>query len=202
MLDAACAVFADIGFHAATMEDIAARARTTKPTLYAHFGNKEDLYRLCGERAGGTLGRRLSRAYEAASALSLEQQVRAGTMTVFDFARTHSAEFRLLFGADPVGTIAAARERLTIAAATEIAERIRDFTERRATRRWGVSADLCASLIVSLTIDGARYALLTETLDVASGAEFASSFTVAALRHIDPRIAEEIDEGGAAPEAE
>ncbi|MET8680347.1 TetR/AcrR family transcriptional regulator [Streptomyces sp. NPDC004647] len=196
MLTAACAVFADSGFHAATMEEIAARAGTTKPTLYAHFGSKEDLYRACGERAAATLGRRLFQAYAAAAELPLERQVRAGMLTLFGYAAGHSAAFRLLFGADPVGTVAAARERLMTAATTEIAERIRDFTERHGRGRWGVSAELCASLITGLTVEGARHALSAESLDTGSAAEFATLFTVAALRHIDPAIAEEIDGAG------
>ena len=44
LLDAATAVFAEEGFEGATMEAIAARAGTTKPTLYARFGSKEELF--------------------------------------------------------------------------------------------------------------------------------------------------------------
>ncbi|WP_432094504.1 TetR/AcrR family transcriptional regulator [Streptomyces sp. bgisy100] len=200
MLAAASAVFADIGFHTATMEDIATRAGTTKPTLYSHFGSKDDLYRHCGERAAETLGRRLSQAYASAEP-TLEQQVRAGTLTLFGYATEHAADFRLLFGADPVGTITVSRKRLMDTAAQEIAGRIRDFTDRHGSRRWGPSAELCATLIVGLTVEGARYALLTDSLDVASGAEFASAFTVAALRNIDSGPAEKIDDQQPGPES-
>jgi AcrR family transcriptional regulator len=202
MLDAACAVFAEVGFHAATMDDIAARARTTKPTLYAHFGNKDDLYRQCAEWAAGTLGTQLFQAYAAAADLPLEGQVRAGMFALFDYAAAHPAKFLLLFGADPIGTVAAARQRLTGATTEEIAGRIRDFTERHDRGRWGISAELCASLIVGLSVEGARYALFNESLNTASAGEFATSFTVAALRHLDPRIAEEIDGTGASPKAD
>ena len=44
MLDAACAVFAAQGFANTTMEAIASRAGTTKPTLYARFGAKDQLF--------------------------------------------------------------------------------------------------------------------------------------------------------------
>lgn len=202
MLDAASAVFADAGFHAATMEDIAAHAKTTKPTLYAHFGSKEDLYRKCGERAADLLGTALFEAYAAATDTPLESQVRAGTVTLFGYAADHSAKFRLLFGADPIGTIAAARERLIRAVSDEITRLIRAYTERRGGGRWGVSAELCSALIVGLCVEGARHALFNEALDATSAGKFATAFTVAALRHIDPVVAEEIDATDPAPDAE
>jgi len=44
LLDAAMNVFADHGFAKASMTVIAERAGSTKPTLYAHFGSKENLF--------------------------------------------------------------------------------------------------------------------------------------------------------------
>src|SRR3954453_4938594 len=44
MLEVAGEVFAERGFHAASMDEIAVRADISKPMLYAYFGNKEGLY--------------------------------------------------------------------------------------------------------------------------------------------------------------
>jgi AcrR family transcriptional regulator len=44
MLDAAGRAFATRGFHAASMDAIAADAGVTKPMLYRYFGSKEGLY--------------------------------------------------------------------------------------------------------------------------------------------------------------
>jgi AcrR family transcriptional regulator len=44
LLDAAREVFAESGYHAAAMDDIAGRAGVTKPVLYQHFGSKQELY--------------------------------------------------------------------------------------------------------------------------------------------------------------
>ncbi len=44
ILDAALDVFAEKGFHAATMEEIAARAGITKGTIYLYFEGKEELF--------------------------------------------------------------------------------------------------------------------------------------------------------------
>ncbi|TMK38605.1 MAG: helix-turn-helix transcriptional regulator [Actinobacteria bacterium] len=80
MLDVADAVFAERGYHGASMDDIARRVGVTKPMLYNYFGSKQGLY-LAGvqradrphggrpaagageqRRAGGLRGRRSRRA--------------------------------------------------------------------------------------------------------------------------------------------
>jgi AcrR family transcriptional regulator len=51
MLDEALRVFAQRGYHGASMADIAAGAGVTKPMVYAYFGSKDDLYLRCIDRA-------------------------------------------------------------------------------------------------------------------------------------------------------
>lgn len=55
MLDAAHVLFAERGFGAVTMDDVAAEVGVTKPLLYAYFGNKEQLYIACMRRAGDAM---------------------------------------------------------------------------------------------------------------------------------------------------
>lgn len=45
ILDAAAELFADEGYARASIDAIAARAGVSKPTVYSHFGNKEQLFR-------------------------------------------------------------------------------------------------------------------------------------------------------------
>jgi AcrR family transcriptional regulator len=45
LLDAGAEVFADRGYHAARVDDIVARARTSHGTFYLYFRNKEELFR-------------------------------------------------------------------------------------------------------------------------------------------------------------
>jgi AcrR family transcriptional regulator len=47
MLSVATAVFAERGFHAASMGEIAERAGVSKPMVYAYFESKEGLWRSC-----------------------------------------------------------------------------------------------------------------------------------------------------------
>lgn len=50
MLDAAVAVFARRGYHAASMDEIAEVAGISKPMVYAYLGAKEDLFTACIRR--------------------------------------------------------------------------------------------------------------------------------------------------------
>src|SRR5258705_6659420 len=52
MLDAAVVEFARLGFHAASMDDIAARAGVSKPMVYAYLGTKDDVFVACLHREG------------------------------------------------------------------------------------------------------------------------------------------------------
>jgi AcrR family transcriptional regulator len=97
ILDVACTVFADRGFHATAMDDIAAAAGVTKPVLYQHFPSKRGLFvELLGE-----LGQRLLRALEEATAAveSGRERVEAGFASYFRFTSSNEAAFRVLFGA-------------------------------------------------------------------------------------------------------
>ncbi|MDE2133048.1 MAG: TetR/AcrR family transcriptional regulator [Alphaproteobacteria bacterium] len=56
ILDAALKVFAEKGFAAARMDDIAARAGVTKGTIYLYFPSKEEVFKtLARESIGATL---------------------------------------------------------------------------------------------------------------------------------------------------
>jgi AcrR family transcriptional regulator len=54
-LEVAHGLFAERGYAAVKMDEIAAAVGVTKPLLYNYFGNKERLYITCMERAGDTL---------------------------------------------------------------------------------------------------------------------------------------------------
>ena len=55
LLDAALTLFVEQGFHATSVEDIVAAARTSKSAFYEHFETKEDCCRLLLEEEGGAL---------------------------------------------------------------------------------------------------------------------------------------------------
>jgi len=50
LIEVGRAVFAEGGFEATSVEEIAARAKVSKPILYSHFGGKEGLYAVVVDR--------------------------------------------------------------------------------------------------------------------------------------------------------
>jgi AcrR family transcriptional regulator len=87
MLAVAGEVFAERGFHAASMDEIAERADISKPMLYAYFGSKEGLYSAYVDRAGADLVARMDAAVDPA--LQPGDQVRQSMMAFFGFVEEH-----------------------------------------------------------------------------------------------------------------
>lgn len=74
LLDIGRSVFAEKGFEAVSVEEIAQRAGVTKPVVYEHFGGKEGLYAVVVDREMRTLLDRISEALSGDRArIKLEQ---------------------------------------------------------------------------------------------------------------------------------
>jgi AcrR family transcriptional regulator len=97
LLDIACGVFAQNGFHASAMDDIAAAAGVTKPVLYQHFASKRAMFVDVLRDVGGRLLAELATATEAAT--TGRERVEAGFQAYFRFVTQDEAAFRVLFGA-------------------------------------------------------------------------------------------------------
>ena len=95
MLDTAHRLFAERGYAAVTMDEIAAAVGITKPLIYNYFGNKEQLYIACMERSGDALVEAISNAIAGASDPS--QAFEAGVRAFFDFLDTDRAAWAVLF---------------------------------------------------------------------------------------------------------
>lgn len=94
MLAVAGEVFAERGFHAASMDEIAERADISKPMLYAYFASKEGLYSAYMERVGAEL----LEAMDAAVDPSLEpgDQVLASMTAFLGFVEDHREGWAVL----------------------------------------------------------------------------------------------------------
>ena len=55
LLDAALQLFAELGFHDTSVDEVVAQARTSKSAFYEHFESKEDCFRVLLEQEGGAL---------------------------------------------------------------------------------------------------------------------------------------------------
>ncbi|MDP9073294.1 MAG: TetR/AcrR family transcriptional regulator [Actinomycetota bacterium] len=96
LLDVAVSVFADKGFHATSMDEVAEAAGVTKPVLYQHFSSKRQLYLELLEEVGSRLVEAVTTAVGAAN--SPRRQVEAGFGAYFQFVGRQTSAFRLLFG--------------------------------------------------------------------------------------------------------
>jgi AcrR family transcriptional regulator len=91
-------LFAQRGYRATTMDDIADAAGVTKPLLYQHFSSKRALYlELVDSIAGELLGAVRDAVVQADGP---RQQVELGFAAYFRLVVTKEAEFRLLYGRD------------------------------------------------------------------------------------------------------
>lgn len=92
---AAHALFAEHGYAAVKMDEIAAAVGVTKPLLYNYFGNKERLYIACMERAGEALTAAVSEAVAATA--SPAEALGAGMRAFFGFLDSDRAAWAVLF---------------------------------------------------------------------------------------------------------
>ncbi len=97
MLEVAGRVFAQRGFHAASMEEIAAGAGVSKPMIYNYFGSKEGLYFAYIELAGRRMLSRMLNAIQAAGERP-EERLWAAALAFFGHVDDNRHEWSVLFG--------------------------------------------------------------------------------------------------------
>ena len=94
MLDAATEVFSERGFHAASMDDIAAKVDVTNPMLYAYFGSKEGLYRAAVQRAGDHVVQMLTELMDMQDA---RKRLKEGTDALLTFFFSQRAAWTMVY---------------------------------------------------------------------------------------------------------
>lgn len=109
---AAHGLFAERGYAAVKMDEIAASVGVTKPLLYNYFGNKEQLYIACMERAGDSLTKTVAEA--VADSANPGEALGAGVRAFFQFLDSDRAAWAVLFDE-------------TLPRGGEIAERVADY---------------------------------------------------------------------------
>src|SRR5688572_12019204 len=67
LIEVGKAVFAERGYEATSVEEIAERAKVSKPIVYEHFGGKEGLYAVIVDREMENVVRRIAGAIESGS---------------------------------------------------------------------------------------------------------------------------------------
>jgi AcrR family transcriptional regulator len=92
-------LFAERGFDATSIEEIAARAKVSKPVVYEHFGGKEGLYAVVVDREVRSLLDRITNALTAGHPRELLEQA---AMALLDYIEGETDGFRVLVRESPV----------------------------------------------------------------------------------------------------
>jgi AcrR family transcriptional regulator len=94
-------LFADKGFEATTVEEIAAKASVSKPVVYEHFGGKEGLYAVVVDREIAALLNGITGALSAD--LSSRETLERAAMALLEYIETSTDGFRILVRDSPTG---------------------------------------------------------------------------------------------------
>lgn len=181
ILDAACAVFAAEGFDRARMEAIAARAGTTKPTLYARFGTKEGLFAAAVRREYELLMTRLFAAYDGRNDEPFRARLHRWTAAYFDFVRERPDGFRLSSEGERYHVAAAIIDR----ANDRIIARIAELVARPSAAGADDRARVVAAMIAGMLTWAAREAVSRGHADLDVACILCESFLHAGLRDLD-----------------
>jgi len=94
-------LFAERGFEATSIEEIASRAGVSKPVVYEHFGGKEGLYAVVVDREMGTLMDRVTSALTGDNPRALVEQAALALLT---YIEEETDGFRILVRDSPVAS--------------------------------------------------------------------------------------------------
>jgi AcrR family transcriptional regulator len=119
LIDVGRAAFAKRGYEAASMEEIADRAKVSKPILYEHFGGKEGLYAVIVDREMDYVVRRI---VEAIASGSPRERVERASLAFLTYVKDHPDGFAVLSQDSP---LSATRGRLS-SLLNDLAERVGD----------------------------------------------------------------------------
>jgi len=133
LLDVGRKLFAEKGFEAVSVEEIAAKADVSKPVVYEHFGGKEGLYAVVVDREMNHLLNAIGDALTAGSARALLEQ--AG-LALFDYIDEYPDGFRILVRDSPVSQQTGSFASLIVDVATQVEHLLaREFNAHKINAR-------------------------------------------------------------------
>jgi AcrR family transcriptional regulator len=119
LIDVARVVFAKRGYEAASLEEIADRAKVTRPVVYEHFGGKEGLYAVVIDREMEYLVRRIA---EAIATGTPRERIEGAALAFLTYVKDHPEGFAVLTHDAPATTAGGGMSSLL----NDVAERVGD----------------------------------------------------------------------------
>ena len=181
-LEAAHELFAERGYAAVTMDEIAARVGVTKPLLYNYFGNKERLYIACMERAGDALIRTIADAVGKTE--NPGDALGAGVRAFFGFLDSDRSAWAVLFdetlphGGEVFERVAAYRGQIVELVSSTLLAQLPD----RAREMAKVEIEALSTALLGAAEALARWWLRTEAISAEGAAELLVSTVEPGLR--------------------
>jgi len=119
LVDVGRAAFAEHGYEGTSVEEIAKRAKVSKPIIYEHFGGKEGLYAVVVDREMEYVERRI---IEAISSGSPRERVERASLAFLSYVRDHPDGFAVLSQDSPLTSSRSTMSSLL----NDMAERVGD----------------------------------------------------------------------------
>ena len=121
LLDVGCALFAERGFDATTIEEIAHRAEVSKPVIYGHFGGKDGLYAAVVDREMTRLLTMVTEALSGGSGHHGRQLLEQAASAFLDYVENFTDGYRILLRGSGVGSESGTLTTLLGEVATQVA---------------------------------------------------------------------------------
>lgn len=187
MLDVAQRLFAQRGFAAVTMDEVAGAVGVTKPLLYAYFGNKERLYITCMERAGDAMVAAVGTAVEQAGNPS--DAMRDGLHAFFAFVDRDRDLWRVLFDETlPAhGEVAARADAYRKRLVRIIADSQLQLLPAQLRVRAATNTDALATALLGASEALARWWLRTDAMSASEVADLLAQTVEPGLRALGQR---------------
>ena len=117
LIDVGRSIFAKRGYGSASLEEIADKAKVSRPILYEHFGGKEGLYAVIVDREIDYLVRRIA---EAITTGTMRDRVEQAALAFFAYVHDEPEGFAVLTHDAPVTTAGGGMSSLI----SDVAERV------------------------------------------------------------------------------
>lgn len=179
------------GYHAVQMSELAAEARTSKPTLYARLGGKEEIYTHVLEREAALLKGALYAEYARAMREPVENVIATSMLAFFRFAGERRAGFDLLFRSEPGGPGRGIGERAMDEVIAHVRQVVDDYISRTGGRP-GSGTPLLAAAGVGVARQVCQYALDMD-YDLSAAGGLATVFAEAGMTLLSPAALREFD---------
>lgn len=138
-------LFAEKGFEAVTVEEIAAEAKVSKPVVYEHFGGKEGLYAVVVDREMSDLLTRINDALTPGDPKHLLQSV---VLAWLDYIQSETQGFRVLVRDSAPGVAQGSFASLLRDVAERVAGRLAEEFDKRDINP--KLADMYAQMLVGM----------------------------------------------------